>query len=63
MTFRASMGTCRPWLLGTLAALICAAESTPLARQEAADCGGPASLPGEFAGSNARCGAVVVWTK
>ena len=24
---------------------------------------GPASLPGEFAGSDARCGAVVVWTK
>lgn len=24
---------------------------------------GPAQLPGEFAGSDARCGAVVVWTK
>lgn len=34
----------RPWLLATLAALICAAEAPPLAGQEAADCGGPASL-------------------
>ena len=24
---------------------------------------GPASLPAEFSGSNARCGAIVVWTK
>ena len=24
---------------------------------------GPAQLPAEFAGSDARCGAVVVWTK
>ena len=24
---------------------------------------GPAQLPAEFAGSDARCGAVVIWTK
>ncbi len=24
---------------------------------------GAASLPGEFAGSDARCGAIVVWTR
>ena len=24
---------------------------------------GPATLPAEFAGSNARCGAIVIWTK